>query len=53
VAERVARYSRLYGAAGRSEGRAATACALASVPEAVGRRLLSYVFDYDAYRAKV
>jgi 2-polyprenyl-6-methoxyphenol hydroxylase-like FAD-dependent oxidoreductase len=55
-AERVARYSRLYGAAGQLEGRAATALRarmLASVPEAFGRRLLSLVFDYDAYSVEV
>ncbi|HJQ31010.1 MAG TPA: FAD-dependent monooxygenase [Pyrinomonadaceae bacterium] len=55
-AERVARYSRLYGAVGQLEGRAATALRarlLSSVPEAVGRRLLSLVFDYDAYAVNV
>jgi 2-polyprenyl-6-methoxyphenol hydroxylase-like FAD-dependent oxidoreductase len=55
-AERIARYSRLYGAAGQSEGRVAMALRarlLSSVPEAVGRRLLSFVFDYDAYGVEV
>ena len=55
-AARVARYSRLYGAVGQLEGRAATALRarmLSSVPEALGRRLLSRVFDYDAYRVEV
>jgi 2-polyprenyl-6-methoxyphenol hydroxylase-like FAD-dependent oxidoreductase len=55
-AERVARYSRFYGAVGQSEGRAATvlrARLLSSVPEALGRRLLSLVFDYDAYAVNV
>jgi 2-polyprenyl-6-methoxyphenol hydroxylase-like FAD-dependent oxidoreductase len=55
-AERIARYSRLYGAFGQTEGRAATALRarlLSSVPEALGRRLLSFVFDYDAYRIEV
>jgi 2-polyprenyl-6-methoxyphenol hydroxylase-like FAD-dependent oxidoreductase len=51
-AERVARYSRLYGAVGQWEGRAATrlrARLLSSVPEPVGRRMLGLIFDYDAY----
>jgi 2-polyprenyl-6-methoxyphenol hydroxylase-like FAD-dependent oxidoreductase len=55
-AGRVARYSRLYGAFGQLEGRAATrlrARILSSVPEALGRRLLSLVFDYDAYGGNV
>ena len=55
-AERVAYYSRLYGAVGQLEGRAAArlrARLLSSVPEAVGRRLLSLVFDYDAYGVNV
>jgi len=54
-AERIVRHSRLYGAFGQLEGRAATALRarlLSSVPEAVGRRLLSLVFDYDAYQAE-
>ncbi|HWW76199.1 MAG TPA: FAD-dependent monooxygenase [Pyrinomonadaceae bacterium] len=55
-AERVARYSRLYGAVGQLESRAASALRarlLSSVPEAFGRRLLSLVFDYDAYAVEV
>jgi 2-polyprenyl-6-methoxyphenol hydroxylase-like FAD-dependent oxidoreductase len=55
-AERVARYSRLYGAFGQLEGRAASrlrARLLSSVPESLGRRLLSLVFDYDAYGVEV
>jgi 2-polyprenyl-6-methoxyphenol hydroxylase-like FAD-dependent oxidoreductase len=55
-AERVARFSRLYGAVGQLEGRAATrlrARLLSSVPESVGRRLLSLIFDYDAYEVGV
>jgi 2-polyprenyl-6-methoxyphenol hydroxylase-like FAD-dependent oxidoreductase len=55
-AERVARYSRLYGAVGQREGRAATALrarVLSSVPEVLGRRLLSFVFDYEAYGIEV
>jgi 2-polyprenyl-6-methoxyphenol hydroxylase-like FAD-dependent oxidoreductase len=55
-ADRVARYSRLYGAVGQLEGRAAArlrARLLSSVPESVGRRLLSLIFDYDAYAVEV
>lgn len=55
-AEAVARYSRLYGAFGQLEGRAATrlrARLLSSVPESVGRRLLRMIFDYDAYAVEV
>ncbi|HEX8723598.1 MAG TPA: FAD-dependent monooxygenase [Pyrinomonadaceae bacterium] len=55
-AERVARYSRLYGAFGQLEGRAAArlrARLLSSVPESSGRRLLSLIFDYDAYTIEV
>ena len=55
-AERIARYSRLYGAVGQWESRAATrlrARMLSSVPESVGRKLLSFVFDYDAYGVEV
>jgi 2-polyprenyl-6-methoxyphenol hydroxylase-like FAD-dependent oxidoreductase len=51
-AARVASYSRLYGAVGQWQSSAATglrARILSSVPESVGRRLLSLVFDYDAY----
>ncbi|HEX8283595.1 MAG TPA: FAD-dependent monooxygenase [Pyrinomonadaceae bacterium] len=52
----VARYSRLYGAFGQWESRAATrlrARLLSSVPEAMGRRLLRIIFDYDAYAVEV
>ena len=55
-AERVVSFSRRYGAAGQWQSRAATrlrARLLSSVPESVGRRLLSFVFDYDAYRVGV
>jgi 2-polyprenyl-6-methoxyphenol hydroxylase-like FAD-dependent oxidoreductase len=55
-ADRVARYSRLYGAVGQWHGRAATrlrARLLSSVPESAGRRLLSLIFDYDAYGVEV
>jgi 2-polyprenyl-6-methoxyphenol hydroxylase-like FAD-dependent oxidoreductase len=55
-ADRIVRYSRLYGAAGQLDARAASrlrARLLSSVPEAVGRRLLSLVFDYDAYSVEV
>lgn len=55
-AERIARHSRLYGAAGQLGGRASTALRarlLSSVPQSVGGRLLSLVFDYDAYRVEV
>ena len=51
-AARIATYSRRYGAFGQWQSSAATrlrAHLLASVPESVGRRLLSFVFDYDAY----
>jgi len=55
-AESVARYSRLYGAVGQWEGRAATrlrARLLSSVPESLGRRMLGLIFDYDAYGVEV
>ncbi|HEX6184390.1 MAG TPA: FAD-dependent monooxygenase [Pyrinomonadaceae bacterium] len=55
-AERVARYSRLYGAVGQWEGRAATrlrARLLSSIPEPLGRRMLGLIFDYDAYGVEV
>ena len=55
-AERVARYSRLYGAVGQWESRAATrlrARLLSSIPESLGRRMLSLIFDYDAYGVEV
>jgi 2-polyprenyl-6-methoxyphenol hydroxylase-like FAD-dependent oxidoreductase len=48
----IATYSRRYGAFGQWHSHAATrlrARLLSSVPESVGRRLLSLVFDYDAY----
>jgi 2-polyprenyl-6-methoxyphenol hydroxylase-like FAD-dependent oxidoreductase len=52
----IAVYSRRYGAFGQWQSPAATrlrASLLSSVPESVGRRLLSLVFDYDAYRVEV
>jgi 2-polyprenyl-6-methoxyphenol hydroxylase-like FAD-dependent oxidoreductase len=52
----VASYSRRYGAFGQWQSAAAVrlrAGLLSSVPEALGRRLLSLVFDYDAYRVEV
>ena len=52
----IASYSRHYGAFGQWQSGAATrlrAGLLSSVPESVGRRLLSLVFDYDAYRVEV
>jgi 2-polyprenyl-6-methoxyphenol hydroxylase-like FAD-dependent oxidoreductase len=55
-AARVASYSRLYGSFGQWHSGAATrlrASLLSSVPGSVGRRLLSLVFDYDAYRVAV
>ena len=55
-AERVARYSRLYGAVGQWQGRAAArlrARLLSSVPKSLGRRVLGLVFDYDAYAEEV
>jgi 2-polyprenyl-6-methoxyphenol hydroxylase-like FAD-dependent oxidoreductase len=55
-AARVVSYSRRYGAFGQWHSSAATrlrARLLSSVPEAVGSRLLSLVFDYDAYAAGV
>lgn len=55
-ADAVARYSRLYGAVGQWESRAATrlrARLLSSVPEKFGRKLLSLIFDYDAYAVEV
>ena len=52
----VVRYSRRYGAIG--QWRSATAVRLrgtllSSIPERVGRSLLSWVFDYDAYEVNV
>jgi 2-polyprenyl-6-methoxyphenol hydroxylase-like FAD-dependent oxidoreductase len=55
-AARIAAYSRRYGAFGQWQSRAATrlrARLLSSVPESVGRRMLSLVFDYDAYAVEV
>jgi 2-polyprenyl-6-methoxyphenol hydroxylase-like FAD-dependent oxidoreductase len=55
-AARVASYSRRYGAVGQWQSAAAVrlrAGALSSVPESVGRRLLSLIFDYDAYQVEV
>jgi 2-polyprenyl-6-methoxyphenol hydroxylase-like FAD-dependent oxidoreductase len=55
-AARIALDSRLYGLFGQWHSRAATrlrAGLLSSVPEPVGRRLLSLVFDYDAYEVRV
>lgn len=52
----VASYSRRYGAFGQWQSAAMTglrARLLSSVPEFVGKRLLSLVFDYDAYRVEV
>jgi 2-polyprenyl-6-methoxyphenol hydroxylase-like FAD-dependent oxidoreductase len=55
-AARVASYSRRYGVFGQWQSSAAArlrARLLSSVPESVGRRLLSRVFDYDAYGVEV
>jgi 2-polyprenyl-6-methoxyphenol hydroxylase-like FAD-dependent oxidoreductase len=55
-AARIASYSRRYGVFGQWQSSAATrlrAYLLSSVPESVGRRLLSLVFDYDAYQVEV
>ena len=55
-AERVVSFSRRYGAFGQLQSRAAAglrARLLSSVPESVGRKLLSLVFDYDAYQVEV
>jgi 2-polyprenyl-6-methoxyphenol hydroxylase-like FAD-dependent oxidoreductase len=55
-AARVVSYSRRYGAFAQWQSSAATrlrARLLSSVPESVGRRLLSLVFDYDAYGVEV
>lgn len=55
-AARITSYSRRYGAFGQWQSSAATrlrARLLSSVPEALGRRLLSLVFDYDAYAVEV
>jgi 2-polyprenyl-6-methoxyphenol hydroxylase-like FAD-dependent oxidoreductase len=55
-AARVVGFSRRYGAFGQWQSRAATALRaglLSSVPDSVGRKLLSLVFDYDAYAVGV
>jgi 2-polyprenyl-6-methoxyphenol hydroxylase-like FAD-dependent oxidoreductase len=55
-AARVASYSRRYGEVGQWQSGAATrlrAGLLSSVPESIGRRLLSLIFDYDAYAVEV
>ena len=55
-AERIVSFSRRYGTFGQWQSGAATrlrASLLSSVPASVGRRLLSLVFDYDAYRVEV
>jgi 2-polyprenyl-6-methoxyphenol hydroxylase-like FAD-dependent oxidoreductase len=55
-AARIASYSRLYGAVGQWQSKAATrlrARMLSLVPESFGRMLLSLVFDYDAYEAEI
>jgi 2-polyprenyl-6-methoxyphenol hydroxylase-like FAD-dependent oxidoreductase len=53
---RAASYSRRYGAVGQWQGRLTTrlrSLALSTVPETLGRRLLSLIFDYDAYAVEV
>jgi 2-polyprenyl-6-methoxyphenol hydroxylase-like FAD-dependent oxidoreductase len=55
-AARVANYSRRYGVFGQWHSRAATrlrARLLSYVPQSVGRRLLSSIFDYDAYEVEI
>lgn len=55
-AARVASYSRLYGVFGQWQSPAATrlrARLLSNVPESVGRRMLSLLFDYDAYEVEI
>lgn len=55
-AARVASYSRRYGVFGQWQSHAATrmrARLLSNVPESLGRRLLSSLFDYDAYEVEV
>jgi 2-polyprenyl-6-methoxyphenol hydroxylase-like FAD-dependent oxidoreductase len=52
----VAGYSRIYGSVGQWENPWATrlrGAALSLVPQAITRRLLQLVFDYDAYRVSV
>jgi 2-polyprenyl-6-methoxyphenol hydroxylase-like FAD-dependent oxidoreductase len=53
---RLASYSRRYGAVGQWQSPLATRLrgrVLSSVPESLGRRLLSLIFDYDAYEVEV
>jgi 2-polyprenyl-6-methoxyphenol hydroxylase-like FAD-dependent oxidoreductase len=53
---RLAMYSRRYGVVGQWQSSLATrlrARMLSSIPESLGRRLLSPIFDYDAYGAEV
>ena len=55
-AARVASYSRRYGVFGQWKSPAATRLRsrlLSYVPESVGKRLLSLVFDYDAYGVEI
>ena len=55
-AARIASYSRRYGVFGQWHSRAATrmrARLLSYVPQSFGRRLLSLVFDYDAYEVEI
>ncbi|HVF43221.1 MAG TPA: FAD-dependent monooxygenase [Pyrinomonadaceae bacterium] len=55
-AARVASYSRRYGVFGQWQSPAATrlrARLLSYVPESAGRRLLSLIFDYDAYGVEI
>jgi 2-polyprenyl-6-methoxyphenol hydroxylase-like FAD-dependent oxidoreductase len=52
----VVRYSRRYGAIGQWQSPAALwlkGALFSSIPERVGRSLLSWVFDYDAYGVEV
>ncbi|MDT5156108.1 MAG: hypothetical protein QOH51_465 [Acidobacteriota bacterium] len=53
---RLASYSRRYGVVGQWQSHFATRLRgrlLSSVPESLGRRLLSLIFDYDAYEVEV
>ena len=55
-AARIASYSRRYGVFGQWHSRAATrmrARLLSYVPESFGRKLLSLIFDYDAYEVEI
>jgi 2-polyprenyl-6-methoxyphenol hydroxylase-like FAD-dependent oxidoreductase len=55
-AARIASYSRRYGVFGQWQSPSATrmrARLLSYVPQSVGRRLLSLVFDYDAYEVEI